>query len=229
LYTGAGGLDLGLETAGFQPVLCVEVDEDAKRTLALNRPNWLLANPGDIHQVKPTTLLRMAGLKPRQLTLLSGGPPCQPFSKSGYWSNGDALRLSDPRARTLHAYLDVVEVTLPQVLILENVKGLAYNGKNEGLQLLQEGIKAINRKNRTAYVPRIITLNAVDYGVPQTRERVFVVACIDGQEFVAPKPTHGDGSGLKPYLTAWDAIGEMDVSDWPDELEPRGKWAGLLP
>src|SRR5262245_27823257 len=89
LFTGAGGLDLGLEAAGFEPLLCVEVDTESRETLKRNRPWWRLSDPGDIHQIKPQ-LLRQAGLKPRQLTLLVGGPPCQPFSKSMYWNTGDA-------------------------------------------------------------------------------------------------------------------------------------------
>ncbi len=65
LFTGAGGLDLGLEAAGFEPVLCVEVDSESHETLKRNRPGWRLSDPGDIHQLEPTQLLRQAGLKRR--------------------------------------------------------------------------------------------------------------------------------------------------------------------
>ncbi len=229
LFTGAGGLDLGLEAAGFEPVLCVEVDSEARETLKRNRPGWRLSDPGDIHQLEPALLLRQAGLKPRQLTLLAGGPPCQPFSKSMYWSTGDAPRLRDPRAKTLHAYLDVVEATLPHVLLLENVKGLAFDGKDEGLRLLERGLRRINKEHSTSYAPQTITLNAADYGVPQIRERVFVVASVDGRQIEVPEPTHGDGRDKEPYLTAWDAIGESNVDSWPAELEASGRWARLLP
>jgi DNA (cytosine-5)-methyltransferase 1 len=229
LFTGAGGLDLGLEAAGFEPVLCVEIDSESRETLKRNRPGWRLSDPGDIHQLAPAQLLRQAGLKPRQLTLLAGGPPCQPFSKSMYWSTGDAPRLRDPRAKTLHAYLDVVETTLPQTLLLENVKGLAFDGKDEGLRLLECGLRRINKGHSTSYTPQIITFNAADYGVPQIRERVFVIASIDGRQIEMPAPTHGAGSGRAPVLTAWDAIGELDVDSWPTELDARGRWAELLP
>lgn len=229
LFTGAGGLDLGLEMAGFDTAACVEVDEDARRTLAKNRPHWHLVEPGDIHALDPHDLLKQAALKPRQLALLAGGPPCQPFSKSSYWTNGDAPRLKDPRARTLNAYLDVVAAALPHVLMLENVKGLAYAGKDEGLRLLREGLKAINRKYHTAYELQIISLNAADYGVPQVRERVFVFACIDGSHFELPEATHGNAAGREPYFTAWDAIGHLDAKKWPDELDASGRWAKLLP
>ena len=121
LFTGAGGLDLGLEAAGFEPVLCVEVDEDSRATLEQNRPSWRLADPGDIHVLDSDAILRQAGLRSRELRLLAGGPPCQPFSKSAYWSNGNSRRLHDPRAYTLRAYVRVVEATLPEVLLLPNV------------------------------------------------------------------------------------------------------------
>jgi DNA (cytosine-5)-methyltransferase 1 len=229
LFTGAGGFDLGLETAGFEPVLCVESDEECRLTLARNRPNWQLSNPGDLHQLTPRQLLKQAGLKPRQLTLLAGGPPCQPFSKSGYWNTGDALRLHDPRSSTLHGYIDVVEATLPKIILLENVRGLAFAGKNEGLQLIERGLQKINRSHRTAYKPQVITIDASDYGVPQVRERVIVIASVDGRQIDLPNPSHGDGPGRSPRLTAWDAIGALDGPQWPSELDLRGRWAQLLP
>jgi DNA (cytosine-5)-methyltransferase 1 len=125
LFSGAGGLDLGLEAAGFETRLCVELDSDARSTLKLNRPNWRLAAPGDIHDIEPSDLLAQAEMAAGEVELLAGGPPCQPFSKSGYWANGDSRRLRDPRANTLRAYLDVVEIARPRVLLLENVHPVA--------------------------------------------------------------------------------------------------------
>ena len=229
LFTGAGGFDLGLEAAGFELALCVEIDEDSRKTIAMNRPNWPLATPGDIHLFQPSQFLREASLKPRQLTLLVGGPPCQPFSKSMYWSTGDAPRLRDPRAKTLNAFLNVVEITLPRVMVLENVRGLAYSGKDEGLRLLERTLQKINRAHRTSYKPQLITLNAAEYGVPQIRERVFVVASIHGDQLSIPKPSHGVGHGQRPFLTAWDAIGDLDAATWSSDLNMTGRWASLLP
>ncbi len=227
LFSGAGGLDLGLEAAGFEPALCLEIDSDARATLAANRPRWRLADPGDIHAVEPVEVLRQAGMKPRQLALLAGGPPCQPFSKSAYWANGHGGRLEDPRAETLGAYIRVVDAALPQVLLIENVKGLAYAGKDEGLKLLEREIGAINRRRGTKYALQTIQLNTAAYGIPQSRERIFLIASIDGQGFDLPPPTHGEN--LEPLRTAWDAIGDLDVDTWPSELNLSGRWADLLP
>ncbi len=88
--------------------------------------------------------------------------------------------LAIARAKTLQAYLDVVEATLPQVLLIENVKGLTFNRKDEGLHLLDRELRRINAEHSTSYTPQVIAINAAHYGVPQLRERVFLFASIDG-------------------------------------------------
>src|SRR5262249_42899296 len=118
-----------------------------------------------------------------------------------------------------------------------NVEGLQYAGKDEGLQLLLAELESINKAAGTAYRPTVEVLNAAAYGVPQLRERVFVVAHRDGRHFSFPNATHGPETSertllatepLEPYRTAWDALADVKIS--PDEdLEVRGKWAGLLP
>lgn len=228
LFTGAGGLDLGLEEAGFSNRLCVEVDPDARSTLKKNRPGWILSTPGDIHELAPEQILSQANLNPGEVTLLVGGPPCQPFSKSAYWARSGARGLQDPRADTLKAYIKVISTAKPRVLLLENVIGLATKSKNDWINTLRIELQKINRINKTKYNPQVFYVNSADYGVPQIRERVFVLATADGQKFVMPRPTHGLHSGLEPFRTAWDAIGHLDVDDWPGELNPMGKWAALL-
>lgn len=234
LFAGAGGLDVGLEAAGFENRLCVEIDENARATLRLNRPEWKIAEPGDIYRIEPKEILRQAGLRPGQTTLLAGGPPCQPFSKSGYWSSGDSGRLKDPRANTLKAFLRVVETALPRVFVLENVKGLAFDGKDDGLRFLKRQISEINQRTGARYNPQIIHMNAASYGIPQRRERVFVLAEREGMGFTLPRPTHGlprdaAKNGLEPYMTAWDAIGGLDFDTGSEDLDTTGRWTGLLP
>lgn len=235
LFSGAGGLDIGLAESGFTTRLCIEIDEDAKNTIRTNHPNWTIAEPGDIHSITPSQILAQAGLKPKELTLLAGGPPCQPFSKSGYWATGDAARLNDPRSNTLAAYLDVAKSVLPQILLLENVKGINFKKKNEGMEYLLSGLEAINQATDSKYQPQVIVLNAADYGVPQLRERVFIIAHREGKKFNLPKPTHlstdklEPGSEIQSHRTAWDAIGELDKAEWPEELNAKGKWGELLP
>lgn len=238
LYSGAGGLDLGLEAAGFRTRVAVEFDADAAATLRANRDWPVLAR--DIHTIPSTELLRTAGLGEGEVDLLAGGPPCQPFSKSGYWAHGDARRLNDPRASTLEEYLRVLRDTLPQVFLLENVPGIAYQRKDEGLELFRATIRSINRLRGTQYSANVFLVNTAEYGIPQERQRVFIIGDRDGREFNFPRPTHSltpepvDGELslesllLSPAHTAWDAIGDLEDDDSP-ELQMGGKWAELLP
>jgi DNA (cytosine-5)-methyltransferase 1 len=229
LFSGAGGLDLGLEATGFSPKLCLELDKDAVATIKRNRRHWKIAAKGDIHSYTPEELLAEAGVRERDLDLIAAGPPCQPFSKSGYWSSGDSKRLDDPRANTLRSCLTIVEAALPRVVVLENVAGLAFTGKDDGLRLIRDEFDRINKKRGTRYETSVLSLNAASYGVPQYRERLFVVACRNGKTLEQPARTHGIGPSLLPYTTAWDAIGDLDRDIWPQELTPTGKWARLLP
>jgi DNA (cytosine-5)-methyltransferase 1 len=225
LFTGAGGLDLGFEAAGFTVAAAVESDEEAVITLRLNR-DWAVIDR-DIDTVTSQELLRTGGLAVGEADALIGGPPCQPFSKSGYWARGTTLRLDDPRAGTMAAYLRVLRDTLPATFFLENVPGLAFRGKSEGIELVRRAVARINRECGTNYSPEVAQLNAAHYGAPQKRERVLVVGARDGSQFTFPEPTHGD-TGIEPFTTAWDAIGDLEEDDHP-ELAPRGKWAELLP
>ncbi|TMC49566.1 MAG: DNA cytosine methyltransferase [Chloroflexi bacterium] len=237
LFTGAGGLDLGLERAGFEIVGCVEANRDCQETLRRNRPEWKLLEPGDIHAHRPGDILAAFGLKKRGPTLLAGGPPCQPFSKSGQWKYGRARRMSDPRAATLRAYLDVLEAALPEAMLLENVRGIAatrqrVTHKYEALDVLRASLRRINRRHGTAYEPFALVIDAAAYGVPQRRERVFVYAARDASVMNAPLATHGEAAsqgGLFRFANTWDALAEYDDPEFDPSLLPGGVWGDLLP
>lgn len=226
LFSGAGGLDHGLEAAGLNVGVASELDADCCASLRASRPSWPVIER-DIHQVPTRELLDASSVESGDRTILVGGPPCQPFSKSGWWANGDSKRLADPRASTLAAYLRVLEEAAPAAFVLENVEGLAYRSKDEGLNLLLSTIGGINDRLGTAYDPVVVRVDAADYGVPQHRVRVLVIGLRDGARFKMPAPTHGDGLGLQPHHTAWDAIG--DLSPGNEDLRMRGCWANLLP
>lgn len=234
LYTGVGGLDFGFEATGFRTAVAVEVDLAACRAIRRNRPGWKLIDR-DIHDIRSTEILGVAGLRPGEADVLIGGPPCQPFSKSSYWVNGDALRMDDPRSDTLGAYLRVLRDTRPKTFLLENVYGLVYKGKDEGLRHLVDGIGRINQEIGTQYRVCWKLLNAARFGVPQSRKRVFLVGSRDGARFEFPCPTHGPEpqplliGGYKPYRTAWDAIGDLPAAPEEPSLRVGGKWGALLP
>jgi DNA (cytosine-5)-methyltransferase 1 len=234
LYTGIGGLDFGFEAAGFRTVACVELDPVACRSLRLNR-RWEVLE-GDIHEISSRDIMGAGDLRVGEADVLIGGPPCQPFSKSSYWVRGDARRLDDPRANTLTAFLRVLRDTKPRAFLLENVPGLAYKQKDEGLQHVLDELEIVNREAKTRYRAAWKILNAAAYGVPQQRERLFIVGSRDGRPFEFPRVTHVDpaeseqlGAGLERFRTAWDALGDLPQRLSDECLAVRGRWADLLP
>lgn len=231
LFSGAGGLDYGFEAAGFATGACVEMDSDSCRTLRVSRPKWNVIERS-IFNVRTAEMLETAGARAGELDLVIGGPPCQPFSKAGYWARGDSARLDDPRASTLDEYLRVIREALPRAFLLENVQGLAFKNKDEGLEHLRRGIVEINKRTKSNYRLEYCVLDAADFGVPQHRERLFVIANRDGDRFEFPKPTHGTQSdlfeSLEPYRTAWDALHDVP-EDREHDLAMRGRYAKLLP
>ena len=231
LFTGVGGLDYGFEAAGFDTRAALEIDATCCTSLRASR-QWPVIQ-ADLMETPTETLLKAGGLKSGEVDILIGGPPCQPFSKSGWWAKGDSLRLGDSRANTLTGYLRVVREARPRAFLLENVEGLKFEGKDEGIKLLLSALEEINRSARVKYRPTVITLNAADFGVPQTRTRVFVIASRDGRAFIPPTPTHQDSSQPQllpgePWMTAWDALGGLPPPK-EDDLSLSGKWADLLP
>lgn len=232
LYTGAGGLDYGLEAAGFETAVAIEMDKWCCNTLRHNR-DWPVIED-KVENVTSKVILGTAGLKKGEAGLLVGGPPCQPFSKAGYWKTGDSKRLNDPRAGTLTEYMRVLEDTLPHAFILENVFGLAYKGKDEGLVYLKERLEQINKKHKVKYNFNWKVINAADYGVPQIRERVFIVGARDGLDFNFPMPRFAspeseERSDLEQHRTVWDAIGDLvDPNEDPKKSKVGGKWGALL-
>ena len=237
LFSGIGGLDFGFEAAGFTTRVALELDRTSCRTMRLNR-DWTVIE-GDINKVSADEVLQAARLKVGEADMLIGGPPCQPFSKAGYWARGDSLRLNDPRADTLTGYLRILRDARPRAFLLENVYGLAYEGKDEGLRHILDGIEQINREVGTNYRVTWKVVNCAEYGVPQVRERVFMIGSRDGREFHFPETTHAKASNLEadlfstkaPHRTAWDALGGLPPPDVADleALRPGGKWGDLLP
>jgi DNA (cytosine-5)-methyltransferase 1 len=233
LFTGAGGIDYGFEAAGFETAVALDFDHESCETLRRNR-KWPVIE-GDLVTVSVEEILETAALGRGEADVLTGGPPCQPFSKSGYWARGASGRLLDPRAATLDGFLRVLEGALPKAFLLENVHGIAYSAKSEGLELLLREIAKINRRTGSNYRPACAVVNAAWYGVPQLRERFFMIAARDGAAFHFPEATHRPGSTddrelihLPAYRTAWDALADVTPS-FNEDLEVKGKWADLLP
>ncbi|MEU7475449.1 DNA cytosine methyltransferase [Lentzea sp. NPDC042327] len=220
LFSGAGGLDLGLEAAGFKTVACLEIDQTCRDTLRLNRPKWKQLDCSDVTEAAKTLEPKDLRLKVGELDLIAGGPPCQPFSMAAQWANTGRLGMKDDRAQTVVAMLDLVEKFLPKALLIENVAGF-LRGEISASPFINERLKKINADHGTSYklVPRVV--DAADYGVPQRRNRVIAVAVKDGREFSWPEANYADNP-----VRAWDVLADLKEDDLP---VGQGTWTELLP
>ncbi|MCL6596982.1 MAG: DNA cytosine methyltransferase [Firmicutes bacterium] len=231
LFSGVGGLDLGIEWAGFRVRVAVEWDADAAESLRRNNPDRPVLQR-DIRSTSTDEILAAAGLRPAEPALVVGGPPCTPFSKSGYWLEYKRLGL-DPDRALLDEFLRVVVEARPEAVLMENVHGLAYRNRNAA-----EFTRLVTGLQDAGYSVRWKVLNAADYGVPQLRKRLFLYATREGTPPNFPQPTHSGWSEtrrrfderLRPYVTSREAIGDLEARDDLAEPEERveGKYGDLL-
>lgn len=220
-FTGAGGLDLGLEAAGFETIGCLEIDENARESVRLNRPGWKLLEPGDVVVAAAALTPDDLGMSPGDLDLLAGGPPCQPFSKAAQWARGTNRGMADVRGQAVLGMLDLLEAFLPKALLIENVSGF-FQGRFSAATVIAERLEEINERCGTAYTLTTHVVDAANYGVPQHRHRVLATAFRNGNVLSEPPiATHADA-----HIRAGDALAGLAVEDPP---KPTGKWAGLLP
>jgi DNA (cytosine-5)-methyltransferase 1 len=191
LFAGAGGLSRGLEEAGIEVVAAAEWDEDALATFALQHPRAALFS-GDVAAVDFRSLRG-------SVDVVAGGPPCQPWSEGG-----KQLGHADPRDG-LPKFVAAVREIKPAAFVFENVPGLARGSMRRAFEFLVQSL----REEGFEVTWRI--LSAADYGIPQRRQRIFMVGTRMGR-FGWPDPTHGLVAGL-PLPSAGEYI---------DPAIPRG-------
>jgi DNA (cytosine-5)-methyltransferase 1 len=222
LFSGSGGMDIGIREAGFDIIAEIEFDEHCCSTLraAAERGNTSTrVIEADIREIDPKDLMNDLKLKPGQADLLFGGPPCQSFSLAG-----KQLGLQDDRGLLLFEIIRFADALRPKVILLEQVKGLlSSKGKaNRRGEVFEQFICELERIN---YTPKWRIVLAADHGVPQLRERLFMVATRGRNGFVFPERTHApveECKGLfhyEPYVSAGQALKGLGK---PDE-KIRGK------
>ncbi len=233
LFSGAGGLDLGVEAAGFRVCAAVERDSDAADTMEKNFVH--LASPvirADILEVPTRSILAAAGLRKHERpALLVGGPPCTPFSKSGFWLDWKRAGL-DANASLLQAFTRVLAEAKPRAFLLENVYALTYN--NRASRPAYE--RLMREIDEAGYECLSGVLNAADYGVPQARPRLFVIGVPRGKPVPQlPLPTHhgqwerrttGSTTGIR-HVGSFEALAGLTCPPEPEEVL-RGQYAHLL-
>lgn len=252
LFSGAMGLDLGLEQAGFKVVLAVECDAQAVATIKLNRPDLTVINRR-IEEVTTAEILSMAGLKRGDDFVVSGGPSCQSFSTAG-----QRRSLGDPRGGLFRHFVRVVREAQPKFFIMENVKGMLsaaithrpLNERGPGFpdlkpeEELGSAFRVIAQELRLLnYYIVFDVLNAANYGTPQCRERILFIGSRDGKVIQMPQPTHAEepSGKLQQWVSLRSVIGRFRDSNPPgiklrsnDErylrLVPEGgNWRDLPP
>jgi DNA (cytosine-5)-methyltransferase 1 len=236
LFAGAGGLDLGVEQAGYSVVCAIENNEIAVETLNRNRARWFpslpVTRPMDITTLDPEVVMTELGTGPGDIDLIVGGPPCVAFSKSGFHLEYKRQG-RDPRASLLDDYLRFLDGFRPRAFIMENVFGLAYRNQSATFfRRLQAGILSLG------YSFSFEVLNAADYGVPQNRQRLFIIGASNGQPLAHPLPTHwgeherrrppSNLNSLLPHVTAAEALEGLTAKPEAEEAV-NGKYGHLLP
>lgn len=236
LFAGAGGLDLGVEQAGYTVVFAVENDPIAVQTLNRNRaaffPDLPETEPLDITKLDPLQVMKANGIREGEIDLLVGGPPCVAFSKSGFHLEYKRAG-QDPKASLLDDYLRFLDALRPRAYLMENVFGLAYKNQSEAFfSRLLRGIRKLG------YSASQQILNAADYGAPQNRQRLFVIGARDGQVLGFPEETHwgeherrtrpAHADRLLPHFTAGQALKGLRTKPEPAD-EVAGKYGHLLP
>jgi DNA (cytosine-5)-methyltransferase 1 len=222
LFSGAGGMDLGVEQAGFDILASVELDKHACSTLrgAIKKEKRsTIVLEEDITKLDPSELRKQLKLEPGELDLLCGGPPCQAFSQIG-----KRAFLEDDRGKLLFEMVRFANEFKPKAILIEQVKGLLNasvpGGRPGGvLDSLQKRLVSIG------YTVSWRILNAADYGVPQKRERVFIMAVLPWFNTRFPLPKRG-GLGLPSYVTVGDVLAGLPVPFVPSKVIEK---SGLAP
>lgn len=247
LFSGAMGLDIGLDSTNrFEIFACVEKEPAFCETIRTNKKAGRLSKnlqifEGDINNINPADVLKAVGLEPGEVDLLVGGPPCQAFSTAGR-----RKATQDPRGTLLWRYLHFVEYMKPKFFLMENVRGLIsaalnhrplknrpdkggppLNPNEEAGSVIKLFSEDLQNLHGVKYHMDCFEVNAVNYGAPQTRERVLFIGNRYNAIVNFPEPTHGKNGedsthieslklpGLEPkkkipWKTLRDAIGDLE-------------------
>ena len=236
LFSGAMGLDIGLQQAGLNVVIGQDFEPSCVETMKANGHNVL---GGDIREIRPEELLEMTGLKIGEPFLICGGPPCQPFSTAG-----KRLGINDPRGSLFMDFIRMIDYIKPRFFVMENVKGImsaplkhvpgSIRDETDPEQKLGTVLDVIlSEFNKLGYKTVYGILDAVNYGVPQFRERFVLIGSRDHEDIFLPVPTHFQMHQDAEYR--WKTIGEV-IKDLENEksecgsLTPeRKKYLHLVP
>ncbi|MCM1327161.1 MAG: DNA cytosine methyltransferase [Bacteroidales bacterium] len=194
LFAGVGGLSYGFSRLKeFEIIMANEIETDISKAYTLNYPDVNMINC-DIHELTEGIIREAVG--GNKIDIVVGGPPCQSYSTLG-------KRRMDDRANLFMQYKRILKILKPRAFVFENVTGILSMDKGNLFRSIQAEFQELG------YQLKYKILNAVNYGVPQQRERVILVGFLGSNPYEYPLPTHGEG--LLPYVTLRDAIGDLPM------------------
>ena len=236
LFSGAMGLDLGLIKSGLNVVMGQDFDSSCVKTMKLNGHN---AIAGDIREIQAADLLEATNLRRGETFLVCGGPPCQPFSTAG-----KRLGINDPRGSLFMDFIRMIDYIKPRFFVMENVKGLmsaplkhlpmSERDENDPEQKLGKVLDVVlSEFKKLGYKTVYGVLDAVNYGVPQFRERFVLIGSRDHEDIFLPIPTHFQTHQNKEYR--WSVLNdairdlEFDCGECAAFSEDRMNYLKLVP
>lgn len=227
LFSGAGGLDIGLENAGWSTLYASDIDRCAAETLKRNQEissvhlQAAVIEQRDVRALNGSAILAQIGARRGDVPLLAGGPPCQSWSSAGH-----QLGMADPRGQLLFDFVRVANQLDVRWVLFENVRGLLTARGPDGIP---GSALALVRRTllKAGFQTHVTLLNAADYGVPQRRVRLVIFGYRTGDPLQFPQPTHAklvteDTGELAPWATLGSAIGRVGPLDIEDLIRPTG-------
>ncbi len=226
MFSGAGGLDIGTQLAGVKVIASLDVFEDSVETLRRN-PFFKDSyhEHGDITKIDGSHYSEILKKEKPKKLIIVGGPPCQPFSKAGYWVTNEKRNSSEDPRNMIEPYFKIISELKPDGFVLENVESILHPSNKEAVENIYANIE------RLGYKCSMLKVNAADYGIPQKRKRVFFLASKKNISASLIK-THGSEKecladpSLLPYERVIDWIGKFDTDEYclEEKLEAEGKW-----
>jgi len=220
LFSGAGGLDIASFMAGIPVAVSTDFDADCVKTLKQNDYfGETEVIEGDIREIESERFGQIVSRVSHDKVIVIGGAPCQPFSKAGYWVGNDTRKgIHDPRTGLIDEYLRVVTDLHPDGFVFENVESLKHPTNKVIIDRFIETIEGLG------YTYTIVHANALDYGVPQKRKRLFIIGTKGKFKREEPLkshclPEHSQATGLLPYVNVGEVMAGYDGFEYFEKQE----------
>ena len=234
LFSGLGGIDIGLHQTGIETVACVEKDETAAKTLKINsnrhpekpdqnqiavpeKYSWKVIE-SDVRELDAEDILEECDAAKDDIDLVVGGPPCQTFSRS---NEGSRSGTNTERGKLYQEYAKILHQIEPEAFIFENVRGLKSANDGKDLEMIREELE------RDTYDTEFKVLNAANFGVPQTRKRIIIVGTKPDTEFEFPEPSHTETG--EENTQKWVSVGEaLSQFNLDESIEQKGGYTNAI-